>query len=113
MSQLNLANVERLRVAIHETPDRLFNYRYYRGESCGCVMSVSKRTFDDDLPMYPLGLTDAEQSLLLGGADEGCKAKLFCAMTAEEAAGANGKREALRRLSVILQRRYGSWRVPA
>lgn len=105
---LNHENVERLRVAIIETPDEMFDYRTCNSP-CGCVMTVLNR--DLHIPAWSisedLGITVAEESFLIGSAAWGSKA--YGDMSKREATGANGKREALRRLSVILQRRFGSW----
>jgi hypothetical protein len=92
------------------TPDGMFDYRTCN-PACGCLMPVLERMGHPGFSLGTfLGIPPVESDYLYGGAHPHIdpRGKNYPDMLEEEAKGAAGKREALRRLSV-LSKRHSVW----
>lgn len=103
---MNLRNYARLRRAVRERDPKRFDYRTALDPECGCVVPIARRLWGDQTNLVKeLDIAGLEASFILGWSAPGLSGTPFARMTAKEATGRAGIREALRRLSVV-RRRY-------
>lgn len=105
---MNRENMLLLREAVAACPVAQFDYRFTDSD-CGCVLPISEIVFgewsDGDGIVCACEVDDKEADYLMGfSAQFDPAAKDYRVMTPDEAKGAAGISEALRRIDVILAR---------